>query len=53
VRFDVDEPAGLSGIPDFLIAPASPIGPTFNQPVICVAQAKKENFNEGWGTSIV
>ena len=48
VRFDVSEEEGLIGIPDFLIARASDIGTTFERPVICVAEAKKENFNEGW-----
>lgn len=52
VRFDVDETAGLIGVPDFLIAPASKIGTTFTQPVICVAEAKKENFNEGWAQAL-
>lgn len=52
VRFDVDEKLGLIGVPDFLIAPASPIGTTFNKPVICVAEAKKENFNEGWAQAL-
>ncbi len=52
MRFDVDEKVGLIGIPDFLIAPASPIGTTFNKPVICVAEAKKENFNEGWAQAL-
>ncbi|MFK5970002.1 MAG: hypothetical protein QM487_07800 [Candidatus Marithrix sp.] len=52
MRFDVDEKDGLIGIPDFLIAPASPIGTIFTQPVICVAEAKKENFNEGWAQAL-
>ncbi len=52
IRFDVDETAGLIGVPDFLIAPASPIGTTFTLPVICVAEAKKENFNEGWAQAL-
>jgi len=52
VRFDVDETDGLIGIPDFLIASASPIGTTFIRPVICVAEAKKENFNEGWAQAL-
>ena len=52
VRFDVDEADGLMGIPDFLIAPASPIGTTFTHPIICVAEAKKENFNEGWAQAL-
>lgn len=48
LRFDVSEEDGLVGIPDFIIAPASDIGTTFHTPVICIAEAKKENFNEGW-----
>ncbi len=48
IRFDVSEEEGLVGIPDFLIAPASDIGTTFTAPIICIAEAKKENFNEGW-----
>lgn len=52
VRFDVSEADGLVGIPDFLLAPASDIGTTFTKPVICVAEAKKENFNEGWAQAL-
>ncbi len=52
VRFDVNDEDGLVGVPDFLIAPASDIGTTFTQPIICVAEAKKENFNEGWAQAL-
>jgi hypothetical protein len=48
VRFDVSPEEGLIGIPDFMIAPASPIGTVPTNPMICVAEVKKENFNEGW-----
>ncbi|MDU9049495.1 MAG: hypothetical protein Q3M30_11625 [Candidatus Electrothrix sp. Rat3] len=48
IRFDVSEEDGLVGIPDFIIAPASDIGTTFTTPIICIAEAKKENLNEGW-----
>jgi hypothetical protein len=48
IRFDVSESEGLCGIPDYLIAPSSSIGTRFTQPIICIAEAKKENFNEGW-----
>lgn len=48
VRFDVSEPEGLVGIPDFIIAPASDIGTTFIKPIVCISEAKKDNFNEGW-----
>ena len=52
IRFDIDETAGLSGVPDFIIAPASDIGTTFTRPVICVAEAKRDNFNEGWAQAL-
>ena len=37
---------------DFLVAPASDIGTTFTTPIICVSEAKKENFNEGWAQGL-
>ncbi|HSN65236.1 MAG TPA: hypothetical protein VLS94_01290 [Fusibacter sp.] len=52
VRFDVSEEEGLVGIPDFIIAPAAEIGTVFRNPVICIAEAKKENFNEGWAQTL-
>jgi hypothetical protein len=52
VRFDMSEEEGLVGIPDFLIAPVSELGTTFGRPIICVAEAKKENFNEGWAQAL-
>ncbi len=48
VRFDVSEKDGLMGVPDFIIAPTSYIGTTFEKPIVCISEAKKENFNEGW-----
>ncbi len=48
VRFDVSEKEGLMGVPDFIIAPVSDIGTTFEKPIVCISEAKKENFNEGW-----
>ena len=52
IRFDISEEEGLVGIPDFLIAPSSDIGTTFTHPIICVTEAKKENFNEGWAQAL-
>jgi hypothetical protein len=52
LRLDVSEAEGLVGIPDFIIAPASNIGTTFKNPIICVSEAKQENFNEGWGQTV-
>lgn len=45
-KFDVAPEEGLSGIPDFLIAPVSKTGLNFTNPIVCVAEAKKENFDE-------
>ena len=52
VPFDVSPEDGLIGIPDYMFAPASPIGTTFGRPVIMVAEAKRENFNAGWAQSL-
>jgi hypothetical protein len=52
VSFKVSEEDGLVGVPDFLIAPASKIDTLFKSPVICVAEAKKENLNEGWAQTL-
>jgi len=48
VSFDVSEQDGLVGVPDYLIAPVSDIGTTYEKPVICIIEAKKDNFIEGW-----
>jgi len=34
VRFDVSEKDGLMGVPDFIIAPTSDIGTTFEKPIV-------------------
>ncbi len=52
VRFDVSEAEGLMGVPDFLIAPVADIGTTFSQPIMCIAEAKQENFNKGWAQAL-
>ncbi|MCB1191043.1 MAG: hypothetical protein H7A23_10575 [Leptospiraceae bacterium] len=48
VPFNVSITEGLTGIPDFLIAPLSKTGFTFRNPIICIAEVKKDNFDEGW-----
>ncbi|QEP44710.1 hypothetical protein D5085_17155 [Ectothiorhodospiraceae bacterium BW-2] len=48
IRLDISEEEGLMGVPDFIIAPASDIGTTFRNPIVCIAEAKRDNFNEGW-----
>jgi hypothetical protein len=47
-RFDVSVEEGLTGVPDFLIAPVSKTGFSFTNPIVCIAEVKKENFDEGW-----
>ena len=40
----------LSGIPDYIIAKRSPKGKIiFEQPYLIIVEAKKDNFEEGWG----
>lgn len=40
----------LSGIPDYIIAKRSPRGKViFDRPYLIVVEAKKDNFEEGWG----
>jgi hypothetical protein len=52
VRFDVSEAEGLTGTPDFLIAPVSKTGVNFTNPIVCIAEVKKENFEEGWAQAL-
>ena len=40
----------LTGIPDYLITSRSPLGKTIpGLPILVVAEAKQNNFTEGWG----
>lgn len=40
----------LSGIPDYIIAKISPQGKiVFSEPYLILVEAKKDNFEEGWG----
>jgi hypothetical protein len=40
----------LSGIPDYIIAKRSPRGKVIlDQPYLVIVEAKKDNFEEGWG----
>jgi hypothetical protein len=40
----------LSGIPDYIVAKRSPKGKIiFEQPYFIIVEAKKDNFEEGWG----
>lgn len=40
----------LSGLPDYTLAKRSPLGKViFDKPFIVLVEAKKDNFEEGWG----
>jgi hypothetical protein len=45
--FNVDEKHGLTGTPDYLIAPET-AGEEMAIPPICVIEAKQDKFDEGW-----
>jgi len=46
IAYDAD----LSGVPDYLVARRSPLGPLiFDQPYLLVVEAKKDDFTRGWG----
>ena len=42
--------ADLSGVPDYLVARRSPLGPLIlDQPYLLIVEAKKDDFTRGWG----
>ncbi len=44
----------LSGTPDYMITKRSPLGKIVcDQPYLLVVEAKKDNFQEGWGQCLV
>lgn len=45
--FNVDEDRGLTGTPDYLIASRTKTG-EMSLPPLCVIEAKKADFDEGW-----
>ena len=47
VLYDIDKENGLTGEPDYLIAPRNKYG-GMTTPSLCVIEAKKENFDDGW-----
>ncbi len=42
------EKADLSGTPDYLFALSEEGGELYKKPVVCLGEAKKENFTKGW-----
>ncbi len=49
VLFDVDKELDLTGTPDYLLAPGLPGNATFKLPIVCLGEAKKDDFEAGWG----
>jgi hypothetical protein len=47
VPYNVDEEQGLVGEPDYLIAPKTKYG-GMARPALCIIEAKKDDFEEGW-----
>ncbi len=39
----------LSGTPDYIFAPALPGRQKYKLPIACLGEAKKDDFDEGWG----
>ena len=51
VSFNVDKEKDLIGEPDYLIAPKNKYG-GMSIPPICVIEAQKERFDEGWAQAL-
>ena len=47
VPYNVDQEKGLVGEPDYLVAPKTKYG-DMGVPPLCIVEAKKDNFEEGW-----
>ncbi|WPD20817.1 MAG: hypothetical protein SD837_11475 [Candidatus Electrothrix scaldis] len=47
VPYNVDQAKGLVGEPDYLVAPKTKYG-DMGIPPLCIVEAKKDNFEEGW-----
>lgn len=47
VPYNVDQEKGLVGEPDYLVAPRTKYG-DMGIPPLCIVEAKKDNFAEGW-----
>ena len=51
VPYNIDEKKGLIGEPDYLIAPVTQYG-EMAKPALCVIEAKKADFDEGWAQAL-
>ncbi len=48
VKFDVDKELGLTGEADYLWALPNKSGEKYSHPVICLGEAKRDDFVKGW-----
>ncbi|SEH04707.1 hypothetical protein [Candidatus Venteria ishoeyi] len=51
VAYNIDEQQGLIGEPDYLIAPRTKYG-GMAKPSLCIIEAKRDNFDEGWAQAL-
>lgn len=51
ILYEVDKEKGLTGEPDYLIAPKNKYG-GMATPSFCIIEAKKDNFDEGWAQAL-
>ena len=51
VPYNIDEKQGLVGEPDYLIAPRTKYG-GMAKPSLCVIEAKRDNFEQGWAQAL-
>ncbi len=49
LKFTVDKKRGLVGVPDFILAPPLEGAKRYKLPVVCLGEAKKNDFDQGWG----
>ncbi len=50
IKFEYNKKMGLSGEPDYFLASSiMENGRKFGTPVVCLGEAKKDNFDRGWG----
>jgi len=48
-KLEYDKEVGLSGVPDYILAPEkSKGGRRFTTPVVCLGEAKRDDFVQGW-----
>ncbi len=49
-KLEYDKDLGLTGVPDYFLAPLLAKGSSrFTTPVVCLGEAKKDDFVKGWG----